>query len=497
VTTTEPSFRELADTVPALIWTTDEAGRVTFVNDGWLRYTGGTLDEELGGHRMRGIHPDDAGAVEDSWARALAGHEPWEREYRLRRHDGEFRWVADRGVPRYENDRFAGYVGTATDIHERKGMEERLRQVYEQEHRVAELLQRSLLPQRLPDIEGVELAARYLPAGKGTEVGGDWYDALELKDGRVAVVVGDVVGHGLRAAAVMGQLRNASRAYALVDPAPAEVVSRLNRLVARGGEDVMATVLYLLLDRETGEVRITNAGHPPPLVVAPGGAYFLEGGRATPVGASDAAIFPEERAAIPPGSTLLLYTDGLVERRDVGLEDRLAQLAAAASAAGGDLVDVCDQVVAGVLGPIEPSDDVALLAIRPEPLSAERFELSLPAEPEVLGSLRRRLARFLHAVGASDEEAYEITLTVSEAAGNAIEHAYGPEDAMFEVEAALEQGEVVAAIRDTGTWRENRGEYRGRGLKIMEGLMDRVEVVRETEGTIVRMRRRLRGRIAA
>jgi anti-sigma regulatory factor (Ser/Thr protein kinase) len=307
------------------------------------------------------------------------------------------------------------------------------------------------------------------------------------------------VGHGLRAAATMGQLRNACRAYALVETSPAEVVAKLNRLVTSGGEDAMATVLYLVLDRETGEVAFTSAGHPPPIVLSPSGdTSFLEGGRSLPVGASDSAVFRQERATVIPGSTLLLYTDGLVERRDVPLEDRLAQLAVAAGTAGGELDDVCEQVLSGVLGPGGPADDVALLAVRSAPVSAERISLILPAEPEALGGLRRRLARFLHAVGASEEESYEITLTISEAAGNAIEHAYGPGDARFEVEAALEGGEVVALVRDTGSWREQRGvDQRGRGLRLIEGLMDHVEVSTGSDGTVVRMRRRLGSRMVA
>jgi PAS domain S-box-containing protein len=493
----ESSFRELANTAPVMIWTTDETGLVTFVNEGWLRFTGTTLQQEVGASWALGVHPDDVEEILATWTRALTAREPWEREYRLRRHDGEYRWIVDRGVPAYESGRFAGYVGTATDIHERKTMEDRLRRVYEREHRIAETLQRSLLPERLPQIEGVEMAARYLPAGVGTEVGGDWYDALELKDGRVALVVGDVVGHGLRAAATMGQLRNACRAYALVETSPAEVVARINRLVLSGGEEAMATLLYLVLDRDTGEVAYTSAGHPPPLVLTPDGPMFLEDGRSVPVGAADPAAFREGVATIPPGSTLLLYTDGLVERRDVPLEDRLAQLAAAARAAGGELQDLCDQLLAGVIGPHDPGDDVALLAVRPTPVSAERLELSLPAEPEALAPLRRRLARFLHALGASQEEAYEVTLTISEAAGNAVEHAYGPVDATFEVEVALEEGELRAAVRDSGSWREQRGENRGRGLKIIEGLMDSVEVSTERDGTVVHMRRRLGAGIPA
>jgi PAS domain S-box-containing protein len=494
----EARFRELADNAPVMIWTTDPGGLVTFVNRGWLEFTGTTLDEELGETWTLGVHPDDADHVLDSWLEALAQREAWSLEYRLRRRDGEYRWIVDRGVPRWsEEGVFVGYVGTATDIDERKQMEQALRRVYEREHRVAETLQRSLLPEKLPEIEGVALAARYLPAGAGAAVGGDWYDAVELPDGRVALVVGDVVGHGLRAAAVMGQLRNALRAYSITGVAPAEILARLNRLVMTGGEQVMATLLYLALDRDTGEVRYSSAGHPPPLLLTPEGPRYLEGGRAVPIGAAELAAFREEIGRIPPGSTLLLYTDGLVERRDTPLDARFGQLAAAAAATSGDLDDLCDEILAGVLGGAEPADDVALLAVRPEPIDAERIELTLPAQPEALAGLRRRLIRFLHAAGASDEEAYEITLTISEAAGNAIEHAYGPGDEAFRVEAHLEHGVVVATVRDSGRWRDWRGEHRGRGLRIIESLMEDVEIVKESRGTTIRMRRRLAARIAA
>jgi PAS domain S-box-containing protein len=499
----EAGFRELADTVPVMIWTTDAKGTVTFVNQGWLRFTGRTLEEELGDTWTLGVHPDDADEMLRSWRDALAAEVPWEREYRLRRRDGDYRWVVERAVPRFSDGVLVGYVGTASDIHERKSMEESLRRVYEREHRIAETLQRSLLPEKLPEIEGLELAARYLPAGKGAAIGGDWYDAMELRDGRVAVVVGDVVGHGLRAAAVMGELRTATRAYALVDTEPAEIMARLNRLVVTGGGEAMATVLYLVLDRDTGEVTFTSAGHPPPLVLGPTGApRFLEGGRSVPVGATEAVVFREGADVLEPGSTLLLYTDGLVERRDAPLEDRLAELAAAASGRAapgeggeGELEELCDEVVARVLERREPADDVALLAVRPKPLTLRRVTMALPAEPDALAGLRRRLGRFLHAAGASEEEAYELTLAVSEAAGNAIEHAYGPGDASFEVEAELSGGEVVAAVRDRGIWREQRGDRRGRGLKIIEELTDALELTPEAGGTVVRMRRRLRARV--
>jgi PAS domain S-box-containing protein len=487
----EARWRDLADTAPVMIWTTDERGLVTFVNAGWLRYTGATLEEEIRPSWSLGVHPEDAPAVISSWNEKLAQRQPWELEYRLRGKGGDYRWIADRGVPRYEGGRFVGYVGTAIDIHERKTMEARLREVYEREHTIAETLQRSLLPERLPRIEGLEIAARYLPAGHGNAVGGDWYDALERADGRVALVVGDVVGHGLRAAAIMGQLRNAFRAYGLAEASPAEVMAHVNRLVMSGEEDAMATALYLVLDRETGEVSFASAGHPPPLVLSSDGAEFLEGGRAVPVGAAESGIFREATATLPPGASLLLYTDGLVERRDAPLEQGLGELAEAARHGDGELEGLCDSVLARVMGDDAPTDDVALLAVRPRPVSTGSMKLSLPAEPESLTLLRRRLGRFLHAVNASEEAAYEVTLTVCEAAGNAIEHAYGPVDATFDVEVSFENGTLLAVVRDRGSWRERRGPHRGRGLKIIRGLMDDVQVTTERDGTVIRMRRRL------
>jgi PAS domain S-box-containing protein len=493
----EASFRDLADSAPVMIWTTDERGLVTFVNAGWLAYTGTTLQEELGETWAFGVHPDDAPSVVSTWYKVLDRRELWEREYRLRAEGGEYRWISERGVPRYEDGRFVGYVGTAIDIHERKLMESRLREVYEREHTIAETLQRSLLPERLPRIEGLEIAARYLPASQGAAIGGDWYDALEHPDGRVALVVGDVVGHGLRAAAIMGQLRNAFRAYGLAENSPAEVMAKVNRLVMSGEDEAMATVLYLVLDRESGEVCFASAGHPPPLVLSADGARFLEGGRAVPIGAVDPGVFRETTAVLPADASLLLYTDGLVERRDEPLEQRLDALAEAADRAEGGLEGLCDAVLAGVLGQHLPGDDVALLAVRPRPVASESIRFRLPAEPESLPGLRRRLARFLHAAGADDTENYEIPLTVCEAAGNAIEHAYGPGDATFDVEASFDANELVATVSDRGQWRERRGTHRGRGLNIIEGLMDQVEVSSEQGGTVVRMRRRLGGSRAA
>jgi anti-sigma regulatory factor (Ser/Thr protein kinase) len=232
-------------------------------------------------------------------------------------------------------------------------------------------------------------------------------------------------------------------------------------------------------------------------VVSPAGARYLEGAGSVPLGTADPVVYREETDVLEPGSTLLLYTDGLVERRDVMLDDRLAQLAAVASVADGELGDVCDQILGGVLGNAQPVDDVAVIAVRLEAAGVEGLRVSLPAEPSALPSLRRRLGRFLTAVGANDHERYEIVLAACEAAANAIEHAYGPADAEFALEACVEDGAVLVSVSDSGAWRERRGDDRGRGLRIIDGLMDSAEVAPGTTGTKVSMRRRLRAGAAA
>ncbi len=492
----EARFRELADAAPVYIWTADADGLVDFINRGWLEYTGRPLEQELGDSWDLGVHEDDRDGVIDSWWRAFRRRVPWEREYRLLGRDGDYRWIVDRGVPRFEGERLVGYVGTATDIHQRKEIERKLSEAYQRDHEVAETLQRSLLPESLPKIEGLQLDARYLPASASAAIGGDWYDAVELDDGRVAVVVGDVVGHGLRAAVVMGQMRTAFRAYALLGTSPADTLARLNRLLMKEEGELMATALYLLLDRDTGQVWYASAGHPPPLVVSRDSEpRYLEGGRSVPLGTSDLG-YQQEEAWVERGSTVLLYTDGLVERRDTSLDDRLAQLATVAGVAGGELGDVCDQILGGLLGGRRPSDDVALLALRPEPPTAGSLELHLPAEPTALTQLRHRIGRFLTAAGASEEERFEMTLAVSEAAMNAIEHAYGASETEFDASVGIRDGEFHAEVRDRGRWREPRDDDHGRGLAIIDALMDDVQVSAEPTGTIVRMRRRMGERAA-
>jgi PAS domain S-box-containing protein len=241
-------------------------------------------------------------------------------------------------------------------------------QVYEREHRIAETLQRSLLPDRLPEVDGLQIAARYLPGGQALEVGGDWFDAVTLPGGRVALAVGDVVGHGLRAAAVMGQVRNALRAYAVDGYPPSAILERLDQAVALSESETIATALCLVLDPASGELVYSSAGHPPPLLLSPGEtARYLEDARAVPLGAVESSVFPEAADFAPPGSTLVLYTDGLVEARDLPIDEGMARLAEAAARVGGGAEEVAEHVVRSLVDGGAPDDDVALVVARLDP----------------------------------------------------------------------------------------------------------------------------------
>lgn len=237
---------------------------------------------------------------------------------------------------------------------------------FAREHTIAETLQRSLLPGGFPEIGGLDLAASYLPATDGIHVGGDWYDAFGLPGAGIGLVIGDVAGHDLTSAAVMGQVRTLLRAYALDDPDPAAVLRRTGEALLRLLPDALASAVYAVLDPATGELRYANAGHPPPLTAdGAGGFAYLEDAPGTMLGAGPGIEFASGRRRLAAGGGLLLYTDGLIEDRHRDLSDGLRSLAAtltaAAPASAGEICRVAQQV----LGPSQArADDVCLLAAR-------------------------------------------------------------------------------------------------------------------------------------
>ena len=364
--------------------------------------------------------------------------------------------------------------------------------LFEQERHIAETLQRSLMPERLPKIPGMDVAVRYLPAGAGMEVGGDWFDMFELGDGRVILAMGDVVGRGVRAAALMGKLRTSLEAYAYDGRSPQEVVERLHSFMERQHRAEMATLLYVAIEADRGGAELTNAGHLPMLIRSTDGrARFVGREASPPLGALPYLRFEAVREAIEPGSVLVLFTDGLVEVRGTSIELRLEELRRAVEIGPSDPEALCANVLEKMLGGEEPHDDVALLILCFSRLPARGFTLDLPAEPEALSSVRKALGRWLSEAGTGRRDAHAIKVACGEACANAIEHAYRPGDAAFQIEASRHDSDVLIVVRDFGGWRNPRGTDRGRGLPLMRALMDSVDVHPSSDGTTVRLRRRL------
>jgi serine phosphatase RsbU (regulator of sigma subunit) len=231
---------------------------------------------------------------------------------------------------------------------------------YAQEHQLALTLQRSLLPVRLPRIEGYDIAVRYVPASAQAEIGGDFYELCQL-GGRLAVAVGDVAGHSLHAATVMAELRHATRAFLSEGHPPAAVLNRLNRLLAQLIPDETATLCLLDIEPATGLVRLANAGHPPPLLISAGGTRFVT--HRTPLLGLPGLAATQTTFTIDPGTVMVLFTDGLIERRGESIDDGMAMLARLAATVDEDLGRFCDRLLADV-GPAEPDDDIAVVALR-------------------------------------------------------------------------------------------------------------------------------------
>jgi serine phosphatase RsbU (regulator of sigma subunit)/anti-sigma regulatory factor (Ser/Thr protein kinase) len=363
--------------------------------------------------------------------------------------------------------------------------------VNERAHHIAETLQRALLPDRLPGVPGVALAARYLPGGPGTDVGGDWYDVIPHADGRVGLVMGDVVGRGVAAASLMGQLRNAFRVYALDDHEPDAILEKVNVLLDEFEPGQMATAVFLDFDPRDEQLCFAGAGHPPPLVRhADGTAEFLRSGPSAPLGVLPYARYGLQRGTLAPGATLLVYTDGLVDRPDTSLTSALTDLQDAVASAPPDPDGLCEHVLELLLPAGPPGDDIALLALQSVPIAGPVLRLDVPADPTELALVRHSLSRWLEAAEVDERDAYRVTIACNEACMNAIEHAFAPSGELLRVDARIDGPAVDVLISDHGHWRD-RGEDGpgGRGLPLMRSLMDDVEVNAGAGGTTVRLRR--------
>jgi anti-sigma regulatory factor (Ser/Thr protein kinase)/putative methionine-R-sulfoxide reductase with GAF domain len=351
------------------------------------------------------------------------------------------------------------------------------------------VLQRSLLP-ALPVVPGLELAARYVPAESGG-VSRDWYDVFTLPSGWLCLVIGDVVGRGHHAVDVMGRLRSALYAYALLGGDPAEVLGRLDHQIQHFDPETMATVLVAMFEPSLERLHLSSAGHLPPVLALPDHpATLLDMPNDHPVGVPGGLRRRTITINLPPGALLCFYTDGLVERRDASLDVSLERLCA--SVVAGPVDSVCTKVMAQLVGGDPPIDDVAMLAVRRQD-SGEvgPLDLVVPALPQSLRDIRVAMRRWLSEVGAAPRAVADLLVAVGEACTNAIEHAYGPDGGTVTVHLELQSSDVLATIRDTGRWRPPRGEDRGRGMRFMRTCSDDLRIDHGPTGTTVVIRRGL------
>ncbi len=359
---------------------------------------------------------------------------------------------------------------------------------YEVEHEAAVTLQRNLMPEQLAPELRVEVVGRYLPATRGVHVGGDWYDLVDRPDGTVALAVGDIAGHGLPAAAAMGQVRSAWRALALSSTDPSAILGSLDRFAMSVEGAFFSTIVTMLFDPSTNELRYASAGHPPAMVIdADQTSRFLEGGRSVPLGLAFDLPRPQALEILTPGAVLVLYTDGLIERRDESLDEGLRRLRSAGMRlAGAPLPEVADALLDLVAE--ERHDDVALLAVGPR-LPEEVFRRIFPADAEQLAAMRSELRAWLDRSGLPPETKEDVVLACTEAAANAIEHAYIGRDGDIRVVGESENGWLKIEVSDDGRWRDPRpDDSRGRGLELVRTLIGDIDVERGERGTTVRMR---------
>ncbi|MER8045988.1 ATP-binding SpoIIE family protein phosphatase [Streptomyces sp. NPDC094032] len=348
---------------------------------------------------------------------------------------------------------------------------------------IADELQRIMLPDSLPQLTGVRLASRYLPAAETARVGGDWYDALPLPGGRVALVVGDVMGHSMTSAAIMGQLRTTAQTLAGLDLSPPEVLRRLDAQAHRLGENRMATCLYAVYDPVSQRIRASSAGHPPPILLhLDGRTEVITVPLGPPIGVSvsDVPYYTAVEFDAPTDSTLLLYTDGLVESRlrdmGTGVERLRARLASAAQLTGPDhappLQALCDDVL-DMLGPGDRDDDIVLLAARFDGIAPADSAYWFLERGEAAPGRARRLARRALERWGLEELSDTVVLLISEVVTNAVRYAERPVTLRLLRTDVLrcEVGDDSPVMPQLRWIRETSEE--GRGLYVVEALSNR------------------------
>ncbi|HKU68500.1 MAG TPA: SpoIIE family protein phosphatase [Candidatus Baltobacteraceae bacterium] len=360
--------------------------------------------------------------------------------------------------------------------------------LFERTHRVADRLQRALLPDSFPRVFGAEFHAAYKPASDEAEIGGDWYDAFALPDGRIAISMGDVAGHGLEAATVMGEIRQAMRTAAIGEPSPAAVLDHINSVINLRKSIGMVTAIFGFYEPDLRELTYAVAGHPPPIVtISEGFSGFLPGG-GMPLGVEPHINAKDWTIALPPRSCVVFYTDGMTEySRDIIAGERTL-LDASVRAFDMDPENPAIALLERVFDATVNRDDAATLTLSCHD-GALPHEMRFSAVPLIAPIVRCFVHRFCDEYALSNAQRFSLITAVGEAVANAVEHAYRGEAAGSVVVRTQADNETVSVeVEDHGRWRPfMRREERGRGIVLMHELMDHVRITSAQNKTVIRL----------
>jgi len=353
--------------------------------------------------------------------------------------------------------------------------------LYKRERRLAQILQTALLPTTLPQTPGRAYHAAYVPASDEAEVGGDWYDAFPLADGSIALSIGDVAGHGLDAAVIMGEVRQTFRVAAMYMRDPSAVLDLANQLLLVRHEPIMVTAIFGIYDGKT--FTYGSAGHPPPILCTENGNVDRLPTDGLPLGIEPNGTRRAWTITIPPSSLLVLYTDGLIEfTRDVTEGETLLAQAITdevKSRSSNPALSIRKRILDGR----QSSDDVAILTLSVGDCVVKELDLRYSAVPLAASLVRQSIGRLAQGVDLNPDQTFSLQVAVGEAVSNVIEHAYLQTPGPFTVRINKDKDQLHVRIEDEGRWRPARQDGRGYGLSIIRSLMNNVEVNLSSGGT--------------
>lgn len=482
----ERKFRALAEAIPVICWTADASGWIEWYNHRWYEYTGQSSEEAAGWGWQAAHHPDDFLEVMRKWPYSIATGLPFEMEFRLRRADGAFHWFLTRVEPlRDESGQVVRWYGSNIDIDAQK-------QALEKTKRVAETLQDIFLPKGLPNKPDLRFDAIYLPAEKDALVGGDWFDAFEVPDGRIVFSIGDVAGHGLEASILVGRLRQAIFTLAFNFDDPATILKETDRILRHQEPDTMVTALVGFVNQSHTEIQYASAGHPPPLLATRPDrpAAILPYGSA-PLGVDGGSELKTHAVLLEPDCIVALYTDGMTEfTRDVIATENKLRMAVALLVGNVSVVRPAMAVKEIVFEDMPARDDAALLLMQfsAVPVGPLQDDLSAlhktwrfhSSDAYTAHTSRQEIVRYLRHMAADPDQVFTGELVLGEILANTVEHAPG----LVEINIDWTGEKPIVTVRDTGPGLKSLRsqlpkdamDEGGRGIFLIKSLAENVTV---------------------